>query len=72
MTSKSRLLTQPRDIDVWIPAHVAGQLLQIREDRFLGAVGRLRHGVTLDQARGDLARVQRQLDDQYPKTDKDR
>jgi hypothetical protein len=72
MTPKSRLLTEPRDIDVWIPAQVAGQLRQIREDRFLGAVGRLRHGVTLDQARGDLARVQRQLGEHYPKTDKNR
>jgi predicted permease len=58
-------------IDVWIPAQVAGQLLQIREARFLGAVGRMRHDVTLDQARGDLSRVQRRLGEQYPKTDKD-
>src|SRR5258708_12388115 len=58
-------------IDLWIPAQLDGQLLQIREARFLGGGGRMRHGVTPDQARGDLARVQRQLGEQYPKTDKD-
>ena len=58
-------------IDVWIPAQLAPQLLQIREARFLGGVGRMRRGVTLDQAQRDLAAVQRQLGEQYPKTDKD-
>ena len=58
-------------IDVWIPAQLPQQLLQIREARFLGGVGRMRHSVTLEQAQSDLARVQRQLGEQYPKTDKD-
>jgi len=58
-------------IDIWIPAQLAPQLLAIREARFLGGVGRMRHGVTLEQARSDLARVQGQLGEQYPKTDRD-
>jgi len=58
-------------IDIWIPAQLAPQLLAIREARFLVGVGRMRHGVTLDQARSDLARVQRLLGEQYPKSDKD-
>ena len=58
-------------IDVWIPAQVAPQLLTIREARFLAGVGRMRPGVTLEQARSDLARVQQQLGEQYPRTDKD-
>jgi putative ABC transport system permease protein len=58
-------------IDVWIPAQLAPQLLSIREARFLGGVGRMRPGVTLEQAQSDLARVQQQLGEQYPKTDKD-
>jgi putative ABC transport system permease protein len=58
-------------IDIWIPAQLSPQLLAIREARFLGGVGRMRRGVTLEQARSDLARVQRQLGEQYPKTDKD-
>jgi len=58
-------------IDIWIPGQLAPQLLSIREARFLGGVARMRHRVTLAQARSDLARVQRQLGEQYPKTDKD-
>jgi putative ABC transport system permease protein len=58
-------------IDLWIPAQIAPRLLEIREARFLGAIGRMRHGVTLDQARTDLSRVQQQLGEQYPATDKD-
>ena len=58
-------------IDIWIPAQLAPQLLAIREARFLGGVGRMRRGVTLEQAQSDLARVQQQLGEQYPKTDKD-
>ena len=34
-------------------------------------VGRLKPGVTLEQARADLARVQAQLAEQYPDTDRD-
>src|SRR5258708_1909834 len=55
-------------IDVWIPAQVAGQLLQIREARFLGAVGRMRHGVTPDPAPGDLAPLQPPPVANYPNT----
>jgi putative ABC transport system permease protein len=58
-------------IDIWIPAQLAPQLLAIREARFLGGVGRMRRGVTLEQARADLSRVQGQLGEQYPKTDRD-
>jgi len=58
-------------IDVWIPAQLSPQLLSFRDARFLGGVGRMRHGVTLEQAQSDLARVQQQLGEQYPKTDKD-
>ena len=58
-------------IDLWIPAQIAPRLLEIRAARFLGAIGRMRHGATLDQARTDLSRVQQQLGEQYPATDKD-
>ena len=57
--------------DVWIPAQLAPALLQYRNDRFLGGVGRMKSGVTLDEARRDLAAVQAVLGTQYPATDKD-
>jgi predicted permease len=58
--------------DVWIPAQFNEWFLtQGRDARFLGGVARMARGVTLEQARADLARVQQALGDQYPKTDKD-
>ena len=58
------------DIDLWIPAQVSPFLMRIREARFLVGVGRLKRGVTIAQAHDDLARVQRELGEQFPKTDK--
>jgi predicted permease len=56
-------------IEVWIPARIAPGLQRLREDRFLSGVGRRRDGVTLAEARADLARVQRELAAQYPSSD---
>ena len=47
----------PSTIEVWIPAQLSAQLLRIREARFVRGVGRMKAGVTVDQARADLERV---------------
>src|SRR5207253_4907306 len=39
--------------------------------RFYNGVGRMKPGVTMTQAQEDLARVQRQLAEQFPASDKD-
>jgi putative ABC transport system permease protein len=57
--------------DVWIPAQIGPWLMSARDARFLGGVGRMSRGVTLEEARADLARVQQTLGEQYLKTDKD-
>jgi len=61
---------QTADIDVWSPAQIPPFLMRIREARFYSGVGRLKPGVSIAQAHDDLARVQRQLGEQYPQTDK--
>jgi len=57
------------DVDVWSPV-----LLDIAQFRavgwYPGAIGRLKAGVTLEQARANLAVVQTQLGEQYPDTDR--
>jgi putative ABC transport system permease protein len=58
-------------IDVWIPAQINPFLMRARDARFFSGVGRMKPGVTIEQAQADLARVQRQLGEQFPKTDKD-
>ncbi|MPY89994.1 MAG: FtsX-like permease family protein [Luteitalea sp.] len=55
--------------EIWVPGKTPPDLLEVREARFYNAVGRLKEGVTLEQAHADLAAVQRTLGEQYPKTD---
>lgn len=59
-------------IDIWLPAQISPFLLQQRGVRaqFLSGVGRTRQGVTLEQARADLASMQNALGEQFPATDK--
>ncbi|MGH9409185.1 MAG: ADOP family duplicated permease [Vicinamibacterales bacterium] len=58
-------------VDVWIPAQVNDFILRMRDARFISGVGRMKPGMTLDQAHADLMRVQTMLGQQFPKTDKD-
>lgn len=56
-----------RTVDLWIPVRT-GEPTFRRAD-FYGGLGRLKRGVTVEQARADLARVQTQLAAQYPDSD---
>ena len=56
--------------DMWIPAQMPAGLLRERRARFYSAVGRLKPGVTIEQAQADLAAVQARLGDEFPDTDK--
>lgn len=57
--------------DVWLPAQTSPFLMQIRNARFLIGVGRMKPGVTVEQAHADLDRVQHALGDEFPQTDRD-
>src|SRR4051812_1095377 len=61
----------PPAAGVWLPAQFAAGMLQVREARFLTGVGRMKPGITILQARDDVARVQAALGQQFPRTDKD-
>ena len=61
-----------RSVDVWMPAFVQISWPEARFNGwFSGVVARLAPGVTLEQARAELATVQRQLAEQYPQSDAD-
>jgi putative ABC transport system permease protein len=71
MPSSFRSLDDDGETDLWIPLRQ-----QIRPDRmlwrdqyFLQVLGRLRPGVTLDQARADMNRIAAQLHLQYQASD---
>jgi putative ABC transport system permease protein len=58
-----------RDVDLWQPVLVDAPYAQHRLSTWFNGIGRLRSGVTLEQARDNLAAVQAQLGEQYPDTD---
>jgi putative ABC transport system permease protein len=58
-----------QDVDVWEPSPVDAPFAQGRDQTWFIAVGRLKPGVTVEQARADMDTVQSQLGKQFPKTD---
>ena len=61
------------DVDLWIPVPLGtgNPYAESRESTWYLTVGRLKRGVSFEQARADLATVQAQLGAAYPKTDGD-
>jgi predicted permease len=65
------------DTDIWVPMAMISltgspALLETRANRWLGAVGRLRDGVSLEAAQRDLDRVAARLTAAYPESHTDR
>jgi putative ABC transport system permease protein len=58
-----------RDVDLWSPIPTDAPYAQSRESTWYNVIGRLKPGVSIDQARANLATVQDQLAQQFPKTD---
>ena len=60
-----------RDVDLWTSVPTDAPFAQDRSSTWYRTIGRLKPGVTLAEARANLATVQAQLGKQYPGTDKD-
>src|SRR5688572_2615808 len=60
----------PEDVDVWTADDVDAPWAQARTLTWFTGIGRLKPGVTIDQARADLERVQAGLARQYPDSDR--
>jgi putative ABC transport system permease protein len=60
-----------REVDVWSPVPVDTPLTQSRDNTWYAVIGRRKPGVTLSEARANLATVQTQLGKQHPKPDAD-
>ncbi len=58
-----------RDVDLWSPSPDDASFAHGRELTWYAGVGRLKPGVTLEQARANLAAVQASLGREFPKTD---
>jgi predicted permease len=55
--------------ELWMSRRAEVAMFRMREARFYNCVGLSKPGVTLEQARSDLAAVQQRLGAQYPTTD---
>src|SRR5262245_28083803 len=55
----------PRDEDFWLPAGPLSSDWQDRGNHFLWGIGRLKHGVTLEQARAEMNAIAVRLEKQY-------
>jgi putative ABC transport system permease protein len=61
--------------DVWLPYDIRDDLkdvIRARRQHYLRAIGRLKPGATVNDARTDLATIARRLELQYPEANKDR
>ena len=54
------------DTEVWVPLTFDHPMMKVRRFHFLRAIGRLKPGVTLQQAQADLDAVSMGLERQYP------
>lgn len=59
------------DVDVWFIAPIGAPYTLSRDSTWYTVIGRLKKGVTVAQARANLATVQAQLGKEYPKPDAD-
>jgi putative ABC transport system permease protein len=59
----------PKEAEMWIPmGWNYAEIAQLRRPHFLRAVGRLKPGVTLEQARVEMKAIASRLEQQYPDT----
>ncbi|HEX3247827.1 MAG TPA: ABC transporter permease [Pyrinomonadaceae bacterium] len=58
---------QPERVEVWTPLEQPEDLAQLRGAHYLDVVGRIKTGVSLDQAHADLEGVASRIAQQYPK-----
>jgi putative ABC transport system permease protein len=59
-----------REVDLWFPNPTDFKLPNPRKLTWFTGIGRIKPGVTLDQARANLDAVQNELGRQYPETDR--
>ena len=58
-----------KEIELWVPmGWNQQQIAQLRRPHFLRAVGRLKPGVTTEQARAEITAIAGRLEEQYPET----
>ncbi|MFN2452747.1 MAG: ABC transporter permease [Pyrinomonadaceae bacterium] len=60
----------PREAEMWTPIAFKTPPMSLRRSHFLWAIGRLKQGVSFDQAQAGMTAIARQLEQQYPDSNK--
>ena len=60
--------TAPATADVWTPMDLSPSAIRGRDSHYLRALGRVKPGVTIEQARADLGAISAHLAKDFPKT----
>lgn len=60
----------PKDTDLWVPLSFKADAMSARRFHSLTGIGRLKPGVTLNQAQSEMLTIAHQLEQQYPDTNK--
>jgi putative ABC transport system permease protein len=61
----------PREVELWTPLALDAKQVLVRRFHFLSGVGRLRPGVTVEQAQADITSIARELERQHPDSNAD-
>ncbi|HSF42212.1 MAG TPA: ABC transporter permease [Thermoanaerobaculia bacterium] len=58
----------PRDVDLWIPAGPLGGAPELKTIRVFEAIGRLKPGISIEQAQTDMTALSVRLEEVHPQT----
>lgn len=58
----------PKDVDLWVPAGPLGSVPELKRLRVFEAIGRLKPGVSLEQAQTDMTALSVRLEEVHPQT----
>lgn len=58
----------PKDVDLWIPAGPLGSAPELKTIRVFEAIGRLKPGVSIEQAQTDMTALSTRLEEVHPQT----
>jgi len=60
----------PQGVDIWIPFALSPEAKSVRNVRYLMPLGRLKPGVTLEQARTEMLTIQQRLEASFPESER--
>jgi len=60
----------PESAELWIPLALSPQEKSVRTEHYLSPVGRLKAGVSLEQAQAEMQTIQQRLQSAFPQTEK--